>query len=163
MPVPAVVHRVTGLGLKVASALSFVAPLMTRVTVGWAFFLTGRGKLGNLDAFVAFLTDLGVPFPALNAPVVAGLELVGGVCLILGLLTRLMSLGLLGTMVVALAQEKGFVESWSPTGELGPLDFSPFVFILLLVWLALNGPGPVSLDKPLSKWLGLGGGKASSK
>lgn len=72
----------------------------------------------------------------------------------LGLLTRLMSLGLAGSMLVALMQEKGFVESWAPTGELSPLDFDPYVFILLLAWLVLHGPGPLSLDRPLAKWLG---------
>lgn len=158
MPAPAVVQKASKLGLKLAAAVAFLAPLLTRVTVGWAFFLTGRGKLANLDTFTQFLTDLGVPFPALNAPFVAGLEFVGGLCLVFGLLTRVMSAGLAGSMVVALMQEKGFLESWAPTGEMGPLDFDPYVFILLLAWLVLYGPGAISLDKPLAKWLGLGSG-----
>ena len=155
MPVPHAVQRASSQALKMAGALAFLAPLLTRVTLGWAFFLTGRGKLANIDTFVAFLTDLGVPFPALNAPFVAGLELVWGLCLIIGLLTRLMALGLAGTMVVALLQEKAFLTSWLPTGDVGPLDISPYVFLLFLSWLVLYGPGPVSLDKLLAKKLGL--------
>lgn len=161
MPAPAVVRKTANQGLKLAAALAFLAPLLTRISVGWAFFLTGRGKLADLDTFTQFLTDLGVPFPALNAPFVAGLEFVGGFCLVLGLLTRLMSAALAGSMVVALMHEKGFLESWGPTGEMGPLDFDPFVFIVLLTWLVLYGPGPVSADKPLAKWLGVGGGASA--
>lgn len=154
---PAFVKNAVALGLKVASALAFLAPLLTRITVGYAFFLTGRGKLGNLEGFTGYLQELGVPFASAQAPFVAGLEFVGGMCLVIGLLTRLMSLGLLGTMVGALltADKESFLESWAPTGDAGPLDIDPWVFFLLLSWLVLHGPGAVSLDKPLSKLLGL--------
>ena len=94
MPAPGFVERLAKQALGVATKLSFLAPLLTRVTVGYAFLLTGRGKLAHLDNFTRFLTDLGVPFAAQQAPFVAGLELVGGICLILGLLTRVMSAAL---------------------------------------------------------------------
>ena len=154
---PAFVKNAVALGLRGASALSFLAPLLTRITVGYSFFLTGRGKLGDLEAFTGYLQELGVPFASAQAPFVAGLEFVGGMCLVVGLLTRLMSLGLLGTMVGALltAEKEGFLQSWAPTGDVGPLDVDPWVFILLLSWLVLHGPGVVSLDKPASKLLGL--------
>ncbi len=154
---PAFVKKAASLGLRIATALAFLAPLLTRVTVGYSFFLTGRGKLGNLETFTGYLQELGVPFASAQAPFVAGLEFVGGICLVLGLLTRLMSLGLLGTMVGALvtAEKDSFLGSWAPTGDVGPLDIDPWVFILLLSWLVLHGPGPVSLDRPASKLLGL--------
>ena len=157
MPAPVVIRRAAALGLRAASALAFLAPLLTRVTVGYAFLLTGRGKLANLDTFVAYLGELGVPFAAAQAPFIAGLEFVGGICLVLGLLTRVMSLGLAGTMVGALltAELERFKVSWLPTGEEGPLDVDPWVFLLLLSWLVLKGPGGVSLDAILTKWLGL--------
>jgi putative oxidoreductase len=153
---PAFVKKAVALGLRIASALAFLAPLLTRITVGYSFFLTGRGKLGNLETFTGYLQELGVPFASAQAPFVAGLEFVGGICLVIGLLTRLMSLGLLGTMVGALltAEKDSFIGSWSPTGDVGPLDIDPWVFFLLLSWLVLYGPGPVSVDKPASKLLG---------
>jgi putative oxidoreductase len=158
MPAPVAIRRAAALGLKAASALAFLAPLLTRVTVGYTFLLTGRGKLAQLDTFVGYLRDeLGVPFAAAQAPFIAGLEFVGGICLVLGLLTRVMSLGLAGTMVGALltAELERFRLSWLPTGEEGPLDLDPWVFLLLLSWLVLKGPGGVSLDALLTKWLGL--------
>lgn len=154
---PAFVRKAARLGLRIAAALSFLAPLLTRVTVGYAFFLTGRGKLQNLESFAGYLQELGVPGASAQAPLIAGLEFVGGMALVIGLGTRLFSLGLLGTMVGALvtAEKDSFLESWLPTGDVGPLDIDPWVFLLLLSWLVLLGPGLVSLDHLISKWLGL--------
>lgn len=158
MPAPGLLQRLAKLGLGVAARLAFLAPLLARVTVGYAFFLTGRGKLGNLDTFTQFLSELGVPFAAQQAPFIAGLEFLGGICLVIGLLTRVMSTALLGTMVVALmtADRENFLKAWLPTGDIGPLDVAPWVFSLLLIWLATYGPGAVSLDRFLARWVGVG-------
>ena len=90
-------------------------------------------------------------------------RIVGGIALVLGIGTRLFATALLGTMVVAIltAELTTFLQAWLPTGEVGPLDVAPFVFFLLLSWLALYGPGPVSLDRPLARKLGLGGDTSS--
>jgi len=156
MSAPALVERPARLGLRTAAALAFLPPLLTRIALGHAFFLTGRGKLANFDTFVSFLSDQGVPWPEMNAHVVARLEYYGGILLVLGLLTRLVGLGLAGTMAVALwTERKPFIESWAFTGEIGPTDISAFVFLLLLTWLVVYGPGIVSLDAPLARRLGL--------
>jgi putative oxidoreductase len=157
MPAPARVQQAAKLGLKIAALLAFLAPLATRVVVGWAFYLTGSGKWAHFDNTVTFFTELGIPFPQANAAFVSTLELVGGVCLILGLFTRLMATGLASTMVVALltADKARFLESWSTASEVSPTDISAFVFLLFLLWLALFGPGPLSLDRLLARWLGL--------
>ena len=157
MSAPAFVERPARLGLRAAAALAFLPPLVTRITLGHAFFLTGRGKLANFDTFVSFLADQGVPAPVLNAHVVARLEFYGGILLAIGLLTRLVALGLAGTMVVALLTERRqFFESWRFTGDVGPTDIASFMFLLLLGWLVVYGPGGVSLDALLARWLGLG-------
>jgi len=158
MSAPASLKRTAALGLKVAAALSFLAPLLTRVVLGLAFYATGRGKWGHFENTVTFFTGLGIPFPQANAALVASLELVGGICLVLGLLTRFVSAGLLTTMVVALltADKERFLESWNPSSDIGPLDVSPFAFLLFLLWLTLYGPGAASLDALLKRWLGLG-------
>ena len=158
MPAPEIVRKSATLGLKVAAALAFLAPLATRIVVGLAFYQTGSGKLSNLDNVVAFFTELGIPFPGANAAFVSTLELVGGIGLILGLFTRLFAAGLASTMVVALmtADKARFLESWTAASEVSPTDISAFVFLLFFAWLALYGPGPLSLDKLLSKWLKIG-------
>ena len=157
MPAPALVQKSAALGLKVAAALAFLAPLVTRIVVGWAFYLTGSGKWAHFDNTVTFFTELGIPFPEANAALVATLELVGGIALMVGLFTRLFAAGLASTMVVALltADKQRFLESLNTTSEISPTDISAFVFLLFFAWLALYGPGPVSLDKLLAKWLKL--------
>jgi putative oxidoreductase len=155
MPAPARIQSIAKLGLKIAAVLAFLAPLATRLVVGWAFYLTGSGKWAHFDNTVTFFTELGIPFPEANAAFVSTLELVGGICLILGLFTRLMAAGLASTMVVALltADKARFIESWSTASEVSPTDISAFVFLLFFLWLALYGPGPVSLDRFLGRWL----------
>jgi len=162
MPAPARVQQAAKLGLKIAAALAFLAPLLTRLVVGWAFYLTGSGKWAHFDNTVTFFTELGIPFPEANAALVSSLELVGGICLILGLFTRLMSTGLASTMVVALltADKARFIESWSTASEVSPTDISAFVFLMLFLWLALFGPGPLSLDRFLARWLKTDAGSA---
>ena len=154
MTPPAPVQKAVRLALAAAAALAFLAPLATRVTLGHAFFLTGRGKLANFENTVGFFASQGIPMPELNAHFVSRLEYYGGILLVLGLLTRLVAAGLASTMAVALLTERdAFVQSWLPSYELGPTDLSAFVFLLLLLWLVLFGPGVASLDHLARRWL----------
>jgi putative oxidoreductase len=134
--------------LKVLTALSFLAPLLTRLVIGWAFHLTGNGKLENFERTVDFFTSLEIPMPAVNAAFVARLECWGGLLLMAGLCTRLVAFLLSSTMVVALltADRATFLGALKGTGEAGLTDVSAFVFLLFLLWLVLVGPGLLSLD-----------------
>ena len=77
--------------------------LLVRVAVGATFASTGLGKLEHLDRTIGFFRELGIPAPELQAPFIGGLELVGGICVALGLFTRLAAVPLAGTMLVAIA------------------------------------------------------------
>lgn len=158
MPSLAALRKSSSLGLKVATALAFLAPLATRIVVGWAFYLTGSGKWAHFDNTVTFFTELGIPFPEANAAFVSSLELIGGIALILGLFTRVFAALLASTMVVALltADKARFLESWSSTSDVSPTDISSFVFLLFFAWLALYGPGLLSLDALLKRSLKIG-------
>lgn len=155
MPAPAPVQRALALSLKVAAALAFLPPLLTRLVIGQAFFLTGRGKIENFDRTAEFFAGLGIPFPAANAAFVSRLEYFGGMLLIAGLATRLVALLLSSTMVVAMmtADKADFVAALTGAGEKGLTDVVPFVFLLFLLWLVIFGPGPLSLDALVRRWL----------
>jgi len=146
-----IVARIVRTGSALAEHLAFVAPLATRITIGLGYLHTGWGKLHNFDRTVSFFASLGIPAPSANAALVSTLELVGGTCLVLGLLTRVFALGLSGSMVVALltADRQTFLASWGNASETSPTDVASFVFLLFLVWLILFGPGAVSLDRVL--------------
>ena len=139
---------------RIVSALQFAAPLLTRALTGITFLYTGHGKLENLDRTTAFFTDLGIPFPGANAIFISSLEFIGGICLMLGLGTRVFSLLLSSTMIVALltADKENFIGKFPADLT----DVSPVVLLVLLIWMVLYGPGRVSLDWVLARTLKLG-------
>jgi putative oxidoreductase len=130
-------------------ALESAAMLLIRLSAGIVFAMSGWGKLHNLDAITDFFRELGIPAPELQAPFVSGLELVGGVLLILGLGSRLIAFPLIGTMVVAmLTAKKADVETWSDV-----LGFIEWHYLVFFAAVALIGPGKLSLDHLLGKKL----------
>lgn len=148
-------RRASRLGLAGTAALVFLPPLATRLLIGQAFFLTGRGKLENFANTVAFFTDLGIPMPELNAAFVSRLEYFGGMLLIAGLGTRIVAALLGSTMVVALltADKASFLDAFFMRGDAGLTDVVPVVYGLFLLWLIVYGPGKLSLDTLLARFL----------
>ncbi|HWX24740.1 MAG TPA: DoxX family protein [Vicinamibacteria bacterium] len=157
MPQNGLVQGAARFGLRVATWLFPLAPLLTRLVLGQAFFLTGRGKLEHFQNTVEFFTQLGIPLPALNAAFVSRLEFYGGIALAIGLLTRLVAAGLASSMVVALltADRGHFLDALYSRGDAGLTDITPFVYLLFLLWLVLAGPGLISLDALLARAIGL--------
>ncbi|HEX9185703.1 MAG TPA: DoxX family protein [Vicinamibacteria bacterium] len=141
--------------MKLAGALAFLAPLATRLVMGQAFYQTGSGKIENFANTVSFFTELGIPMPEANAFFVSRLEFWGGLLLLVGLATRLVAAGLASTMLVALAtaDRSTFLDALRGTGDGGLTDVTPFVYLLFLGWLVLAGPGAVSLDALVARWL----------
>ncbi len=153
MKAPALVRRAAALGIRLAGALSFLPPLLTRLVIGYAFYQAGQGKLADPGRTAEFFAGLGIPFPAANAAFVSRLEFYGGLLLVAGLLTRLTAVFLGSTMAVALmtADKPDFLGALAGNGELTDVD--PVVFGLFLLWLIVVGPGLVSLDALLRRWL----------
>jgi len=88
-----------------------LGPLLLRVGLGIVFLAHGLDKLGDVAAVEANFESLGIPAPALMAPFVTAVEVVGGALLILGLLTPLAGVALAGDMLVAALTahtDKGF-------------------------------------------------------
>lgn len=127
---------------RLATPFRWLPPTLARIAVGWVFVSTGWGKLQNLEPVIQFFTDLGIPFPHLQAPFVASTELVCGALLLTGFLTRAAAVPLIATMIVAIATAQ-----WPQVETLsGLLGLVETLYIVLFVWLAIAGPGPLSLD-----------------
>ena len=133
--------------LNVASKLEWLPGLLARISIGVVFVQSGWGKLHHLDKVVNFFMSLGIPAARLQAPFVASVELAGGALVLVGLFTRAASVPLMGTMAVAILTAKR-----SDIHGLDDLLFLPeFLFIVLLLWLLVEGAGALSIDRVLAK------------
>jgi len=140
-------HRIQGLVDTLARSLAFVPPLITRVVLGLVFLGTGWGKLHSLEDVTKFFASLGIPAPSVMTPFIAGLEFVGGICLIIGLGTRVFAALLGCTMIVAMLT--ALRDKISGFGDLsGQMEF---LFLLLFIWLTVAGAGLLSVDEVISR------------
>lgn len=122
--------------------LDWVGPLVARVTLGVLFVSTGWGKVHSLDKVTGFFMDLGIPAPGFHAYLVSYVELIGGALLLFGLCSRLAALPLVVSMVVAiLTAQRDQVH-----GLPDLFGLVEWTYLALLAWVALAGPGKVSLD-----------------
>jgi len=129
--------------------IAFLGPLLARLTIGVAFVSSGWGKIHNLDKVTEYFTELGIPAPHIQAVFVSWVELVCGGLVLLGLATRLASIPLICTMIVALITAKA-EEIGGVSDLVGTIEFT---YIALLVWLAVSGAGALSLDRVLARRL----------
>ena len=136
------------------------AVLLIRILVGWVFVSEGIQKFLFSDADGAGrFAKIGIPFPAFTGPFVGTVEIICGTLLLLGLLTRLATIPVLISMIVAVISTKipillghGFgpfslpksadYGFWSMLHE-ARTDFS---MILGLLFLLVVGGGRWSID-----------------
>src|SRR5215813_7015135 len=82
------------------------ATLAIRLMAGAVFLWEGILKFVYANQGVGRFTKLGFPFPELTATFVGGLEIVGGILLLVGLGTRLISIAFVVEMLVAMLSTK---------------------------------------------------------
>lgn len=132
---------------RIASYFLWTGPLVARIVVGYVFMLTGWGKLNNLPRITEYFASLHIPFPEILTPFVSGVEFVGGLCLMLGLFTRIFGGMLAGVMVVAIVSAKfEYIDSLDTL-----LGFEESLYFAIFFWLAVSGAGKASLDNVLQR------------
>jgi putative oxidoreductase len=138
--------KLDGLVTTLGGWLQPVLLLVVRGWWGWSFFLTGKGKLLNLDKTAAFFAELNIPLPKLNAIVAGSTECVGGLLLLVGLGSRLVSVPLIFTMLVAYAtaDKEAVAAIFSDPDKF--TSATPFLFLLACLMVFAFGPGRLSLD-----------------
>ena len=134
------------------------ATLLLRLMAGSVFLWEGILKLVYANQGPGRFTKLGFPFPHLTADFVAGLEIVGGLCLLFGLATRLMALPFIVEMIVAMLSTKialylgtsplprppspPMIGMWAVLHEVR----SEWAQLFTSAFLLLQGPGRLSVD-----------------
>ncbi|PIQ30288.1 MAG: DoxX family protein [Bacteroidetes bacterium CG18_big_fil_WC_8_21_14_2_50_41_14] len=129
------------------NGLRDISLVFFRLILAYGFYGPAMMKWGNLSGIADWFAGMGIPFPTLNAYLAASTEMAAVVLLPLGLFTRIISIPLMITMVVAIATVhfgNGF--------EAGDNGFEiPLYYLLMLFALLVNGAGKMSLDHLISR------------
>ena len=137
--------------------------ILIRLMAGSVFFWEGILKFVYVNQGVGRFTKLGMPFPVFTADFVGGLEIVGGLLVMAGFLTRLIAIPFVIEMMVAMLSTK--ISLYLGTSPL-PLPPAPpkigiwavlheirseYAQIMVVLYLLINGPGKWSLDAVLAR------------
>ncbi|MCK5135591.1 MAG: DoxX family protein [Bacteroidales bacterium] len=118
-----------------------------RLILAYGFYIPATMKWGNISGIAEWFGSMGIPLPLLNAYLAATTEMAAVILLPLGLATRIISIPLLFTMVVAIVTVhlgNGF--------NAGDNGFEiPVYYMLMLFALLTNGAGKFSLDHLISR------------
>ncbi len=134
------------------------ATLLVRLLAGAVFLSEGILKFVYTNQGVGRFTKLGLPWPEFTATFIATLEIVGGLLLLAGLLTRFFAVAFIVEMIVAILTTK--ISLYFGTSPLPPPPSPPklgfwavmhetradWAQLLSCAFLLAAGPGPWSLD-----------------
>jgi putative oxidoreductase len=125
-----------------------VSVLILRIVLGITFFIHGVVKFqGGIENTVGWFDSIGLP--GFLAYGVALLEVVGGIALVLGLFSRVVSVLFALLMVGAIVKVKlavGFLGNGQMSGY--ELDLA---FLAMAVFIAINGSNAYALDQFIFK------------
>ena len=142
---------------RLMNTTSDVSFTILRLVLGVVFFAHGAQKmLGWFGGFgfhgtMASFTQMGMP--AAVALLIICTEFFGGLGLIVGLLTRIASLGIVGLMIGAIFMvhlANGFFMNWMGTQKGEGIEYH-LLALAMAAALLLRGAGAFSLDWALSR------------
>ena len=131
----------------------FKSPLLLicRLYFGSVFFLSGLHKFQDIGKLTRLLESYHLWYPTEQAYTAASIELIGGICLILGFASRLVAIPLIIVMVTAyftihIDAVKGIFSSSNAF-----VTQAPFIPLLISIIVLAFGPGRYSIDHYLEK------------
>jgi putative oxidoreductase len=134
------------------------ATCLLRLMAGGVFLWEGMLKFVFANQGVGRFTKLGMPAPALTANFIGILEIVGGILIIAGFLTRLIAVPFIIEMIVAMLSTKISMYFGTSPLPLPPVPpqiglwavlheiRSEYAQIMVVIFLLSVGPGRWSLD-----------------
>jgi uncharacterized membrane protein YphA (DoxX/SURF4 family) len=150
------------------------ATVLIRLLVGWVFLSEGVQKFLFPAALGAGrFAKIGIPAPELTGPFVGGVEVICGLLVLAGFLTRLAAVPLIIDMLVAIASTKvpillghGYSLFSSPSAKPGLWSMlhesrTDFSMLLGSVFLLLVGAGTGSIDASIQRRRVAGAGEGT--
>jgi putative oxidoreductase len=138
------VAKLYRLWIRCLDLLQPVVLLVIRVYIGYLFFISGKNKLTNIESVAEYFASLHIPMPVFNAYLSGATECLGGLCLLLGLASRLITIPLLFNMVIAYL---------TAHADEAFLKAAAFPYLATVVIVLLFGPGLLSVDGVLGWYL----------
>jgi putative oxidoreductase len=127
--------------------LSDLPLLLIRLVLAYGFYNPAMMKLKDINSIADWFSSINIPFPLINAYLAAGTEISGVILLTLGLFTRIISVPLIITMIVAI-----ITVHWENGFEAGENGYEiPLYYLIMLFTLIVYGSGRISLDHILFK------------
>jgi putative oxidoreductase len=134
---------------RISHALSPLALTILRVVLGFVMAVHGWMKLVDYGSWRANIANMGIPAPDVFAALSTAAELVGGLGLIVGLLTPIAAFGVLCNMLVAIFvvhRENGLL------AQNGGFEY-PLVLAASALLFLVHGAGPISVDHAIfGRW-----------
>jgi putative oxidoreductase len=126
--------------------------LAGRILLSGIFLTSGFAKLADPASAIGYMSSVGVPNPDVLVYVAGIAELVGGLALVLGILARLASLGL---VLLVVAIQYYFHAFWNLEGMEAKMQmvqfFKNLAIIGGLLMVFAHGPGRYSIDARLRR------------
>jgi putative oxidoreductase len=137
---------------ELAATWSDFLLLVGRLFLGWLFFASGYGKLGNIAGTAGYFTSLGMSPPEFLAWFAGFAEVILGVALILGIATRYAALASFAWVLVSTAIAHRY---WTYPASEQFGEYNNFLKNMAIMGGALyafvTGAGRHSLDAMLEK------------
>jgi putative oxidoreductase len=122
--------------------------LILRVILGVTFFIHGLVKFqGGIENIVGWFGSIGLP--GFMAYGVASIELVGGLALVIGLFSRIVS-GLFALLMIGAIVKVKLAIGFLGNGQMAGYELD-LAFLAMAVFIAINGTKVFALDQIIFK------------
>jgi putative oxidoreductase len=141
--------------IKIHVAERPTAALVGRILLAAIFVLSGTMKIVNHDQTVEHMVSAGIPAANVLAYVAGLAEVLGGLALVFGFLTRVAAMGLIAFMIVTTLAFHGF---WNFEGQEQKTQMVNFMKNLAIIGglftVVAFGPSRYSIDRKIREPIG---------
>lgn len=140
------IHKLYAWAARAAGTLQSPFLLFVRIYWGVQLVQNGWAKLHNLPRVIDYFTSLGVPAPGPTAAFVSATELICGILLVIGLLSRFAGFVLTIDMINAyiFGDRQALLSIFSDPDKFTAA--APYTILFAAILILIFGPGKFALD-----------------